>query len=256
MKEAWREYEREEWKDNFETDKYKPMTLAEAYGGSNKFERAFGEMRWLKQLAGAVALFLLTVGLLSWDNPKAITLQQGLKYLLVEEKSDFTPTLEALVREGIWLDPYERQVYQENAGSSESAQQPVMSIPVSGKFARNYGWVQSSITGTKTFHEGIDIETEAGAPVRAALDGQVITVDETQSLGRVIEIQHQNGLSTVYGTMGEILVQVGQSVRQGEIIGKTGKIKSTGKGQLHFEVRENGKAIDPLEKITNVRTSI
>ena len=127
---------------------------------------------------------------------------------------------------------------------------------VSGHLPENTAGYNHRKSGKKTFHSGIDIETEVGAPIRAALSGIVIHIDYTESLGRVIVIDHGNGLKTVYGTLGEILVEENEFVQQGEIIGKAGTLRNANRGQLHFEVRENNKTVDPLEKITNVKTSI
>ncbi|WP_227767611.1 M23 family metallopeptidase [Zhaonella formicivorans] len=254
MKDPWKDFDKDNWKDSWDLDRYKPLTLGEAYG-NKKIGGPFLEFRWLRQAAVAIVLFFVFLVFFTWDSPKAASLQQNIRYLLVEEQSDFTPVLEAMVKDGLWLDTYDREVYEKEVKQVTREKSP-MSIPVSGKFARHFGWVESSVTGKKTFHAGIDIETELGAPVRAALDGTVLKVEETRQLGRVVEIDHGNGLTTVYGTLGEILVAEKQQVKQGEIIAKTGTIIKSKKGQLHFEIREKGKAVDPLTKITDVRTSI
>lgn len=257
MKDSWKDFEREDWReqDTWSFDRYKPMNLGEAFG-NRRFFLPFKDLGWLQQLLAAIVLFFGLLAFLSWDNPAVVGVQQGVRHLLVEESSDYTPVLEAMVRDGLWLDPYERHVFNAENPAKTKAKEQAMSIPVSGKNVRQFGWIQSSVTGGKTFHSGIDIETELGAPVRAALDGVVTKIETTEKLGRTIEIDHGNGITTLYGTLGEILVEEGAEVRQGEIIAKTGKMANSNKGQLHFEVRERGKAVDPVQKITNVRTSI
>jgi len=222
--------------------------------GPKRFRLPVVDILWVKQAVGAIILAVVILAFLAWDSPALRGVQERLRYLVAEERSDMTPALETLVREGLWLDPYERQVFKDSTGSVSKAEE-IMSIPVSGQFSRKFGWIES-ISGNKAFHSGIDIETELNAPIRAALTGVVAKVDSSDKLGRFIVLDHGDGLTTVYGTLGEILVEENQAVKQGQIIAKAGKLKDTGRGQLHFEVRENNKAVDPLEKIANVKTSI
>lgn len=257
MKYRWDDFENDDYEyyDSWGTSKNKQSLGIGAAFGQKRIRFPWPNVLWVKQSLTAIGIATLILTVMAWDNPALIGVQQGLRYLVAEEKSDFTPTLEAFVREGLWLDPYERHVFKEITGQ-DAKKETTMSIPVSGQFARHYGWIESPVSGKKTFHSGIDIETEVGAPIRAALAGVVIKVEKTVSLGRVIEIDHGNNLTTVYGTLSEILVGKNQMVQQGEIIGKAGSVKNINKGQLHFEVREKNKTIDPLEKITNVKTSI
>lgn len=257
MKDNWRDFGREDWKglDSWNFERYKPGNIKDAFGYHHIFI-PYKRWGWLAQVMAAVILFFAFVAFFSWDNPHVLGVQQSVRYYLVENNSDYTPVLEAMVRDGLWLDSYERHVFNAQKPDKKRAKDTTMAIPVSGKNVRQFGWLQSSITGDKVFHSGIDIETELGAPVRAALDGVVVKVETTEKLGRTIEIDHGQGLTTLYGTLGEILVEEGMEVRQGEIIGKTGQVANSNKGRLHFEVREKGRAVDPLEKITNVRTSI
>jgi len=95
-------------------------------------------------------------------------------------------------------------------------------------------------------HEGIDIACAYGAPVHAAATGTVIYAGWMQGYGNLVVLDHGNGISTAYAHASAILVSVGQSVGQGgevSLVGATGH--ATGP-HLHFEVRVNGVAIDPL----------
>jgi murein DD-endopeptidase MepM/ murein hydrolase activator NlpD len=257
LKYRWGDVEREDYDYYSSWDNLKgkqSFGLGAAFG-HKKIQLPVIKTLWVKQTIVAVMLAVLILSLMTWDSPALVGIQQGLRYLVAEKQSDFTPVLETFVREGLWLDPYERHVFNDMT-RTVTKDEEIMSIPVSGQFARKYGWIQSPVSGKKTFHSGIDIETEVSAPIRAALSGIVIHIDYTESLGRVIVIDHGNGLKTVYGTLGEILVEENEFVQQGEIIGKAGTLRNANRGQLHFEVRENNKTVDPLEKITNVKTSI
>ena len=84
-----------------------------------------------------------------------------------------------------------------------------------------------------------------GDPVRATANGTVATAGWNGGYGKMVEIEHGNGLSTRYAHLSEIDVKVGQQVRIGQIIGKIGSTgRSTGP-HLHYETRVDGDAVDP-----------
>jgi murein DD-endopeptidase MepM/ murein hydrolase activator NlpD len=99
--------------------------------------------------------------------------------------------------------------------------------------------------GTPAMHTGLDLHGETGDPVRATADGTVTTAGWSGGYGRVVDVDHGNGLSTRYGHLSSIAVRVGQSVKTGQIVGKVGSTgRSTGP-HLHYETRLRGEAIDP-----------
>jgi murein DD-endopeptidase MepM/ murein hydrolase activator NlpD len=94
-------------------------------------------------------------------------------------------------------------------------------------------------------HTGIDMRGDTGDPVRATATGTVTVAGVNGGYGKMIEIDHGNGLTTRYGHLSAIDVNVGQSVRIGQIIGKIGSTgRSTGP-HLHYETRVDGDAVDP-----------
>lgn len=94
-------------------------------------------------------------------------------------------------------------------------------------------------------HTGIDMRGDSGDPVRATANGTVTTAGVNGGYGKMVEIDHGNGLSTRYGHLSAIDVTVGQSVRIGQTIGKIGSTgRSTGP-HLHYETRVEGDAVDP-----------
>lgn len=98
-------------------------------------------------------------------------------------------------------------------------------------------------------HSGIDIKSEEGTPIKAALDGVVIKIEENETLGRTVMIKHENGLETLYAHCSEILVDENQNVKQGDYIAKVGKTGIADEPHLHFEVLKDGILIDPLSEI-------
>jgi len=99
--------------------------------------------------------------------------------------------------------------------------------------------------GRPAMHTGLDLHGETGDAVRATADGTVTAAGWSGGYGRMVDIDHGNGLSTRYGHLSSIDVRVGQSIRTGQIIGKVGSTgRSTGP-HLHYETRLRGEAIDP-----------
>lgn len=106
-------------------------------------------------------------------------------------------------------------------------------------------------------NSGIDFVSDESFDVVAILDGEVITVSEEETLGKVVKIQHENGYVSIYQSMSEVNVKKGDMVTQGQIIGKSGtnKLDSDLGNHLHFELYINGQMVNPsayLNKSLNV----
>jgi murein DD-endopeptidase MepM/ murein hydrolase activator NlpD len=94
-------------------------------------------------------------------------------------------------------------------------------------------------------HTGIDFRGEMGEPARVTANGTVVSAGWSGGYGRMVEVDHGNGLSTRYGHLSAIDVQVGQIVKIGQSIGRIGSTgRSTGP-HLHYETRIDGEAVDP-----------
>ena len=108
-----------------------------------------------------------------------------------------------------------------------------------------FGVRMDPFTGSPAMHTGLDLHGETGDPVRATADGTVTSAGWSGGYGRVVDIDHGNGLTTRYGHLSTIDVRVGQSVKAGQIIGKVGSTgRSTGP-HLHYETRLRKEAVDP-----------
>ena len=120
--------------------------------------------------------------------------------------------------------------------------------PVVGKLETGVGGRHNPFTGRGwEYHEGQDIDAPYGTPVLAAASGKVIIAQYQRGYGKVIYVDHGNGLSTRYGHLSEIEVTVGQSVTRGATLGKVGSTgRSTGP-HLHYEVRVNNQPVNPRE---------
>jgi murein DD-endopeptidase MepM/ murein hydrolase activator NlpD len=112
--------------------------------------------------------------------------------------------------------------------------------PVSAPMTSPFGWRWGRM------HEGVDLGAPYGTPIAAAAAGTVIYAGWLGGYGNLTVIDHGGGLATAYGHQSRIGVSVGQSVAQGEIIGDVGSTGHSTGPHLHFEVRVNGQAVDPL----------
>lgn len=118
--------------------------------------------------------------------------------------------------------------------------------PASGKVSSKFGSRKDPFEGRKRFHEGIDIAASHGEDIRASASGKVILAKSYNGYGRTVIIDHGRGITTLYGHASKLLVKEGQTVSKGQLIAKVGSSgRSTGP-HLHFEIRINGQAVDPL----------
>jgi murein DD-endopeptidase MepM/ murein hydrolase activator NlpD len=116
---------------------------------------------------------------------------------------------------------------------------------VAPEVSSGFGARKDPINGTQRFHTGIDVAAEEGRPVLAAAPGIVLRAGRRGGYGNAVEIDNGNGISTLYGHASALKVKEGDSVKAGEpvaFVGHTGR--ATG-SHLHFEVRKDGKPIDP-----------
>src|SRR4030042_4498756 len=119
--------------------------------------------------------------------------------------------------------------------------------PVAGFIRSGFGMRRHPILGTMRMHAGIAMVAPNGALVKAADGGQIIKAGYDGGYGYSIVVYHGGGFATVYGHLSRILVAVGQNVARGEVIGLVGATGWATGPHLHFEVRINGAAQNPLE---------
>jgi len=128
--------------------------------------------------------------------------------------------------------------YAEPSDTSPSA--AGFTWPTSGQITSGFGprWGR--------MHQGLDIAAPTGRPITAAKSGKVILAGASGGYGNLVVIDHGGGLSTAYAHQSRIAVRVGQPVTQGGLIGYVGSTGFSTGPHLHFEVRVNGAARDPL----------
>jgi murein DD-endopeptidase MepM/ murein hydrolase activator NlpD len=129
------------------------------------------------------------------------------------------------------------------AGSSGKLVYP---LAKKAELTSGFGMRVHPITGENKMHAGIDLAVPVGTPVLAAQGGVVTRAGSAGGYGYMVEIYHGGGLSTRYGHLSKILVQVGQLVQPGQPIALSGATGLSTGPHLHFETRVNGVPQDPL----------
>jgi murein DD-endopeptidase MepM/ murein hydrolase activator NlpD len=124
------------------------------------------------------------------------------------------------------------------------------SAPIDGPVGSGFGFRPDPITGRAALHTGLDFRADIGTPIHAAAGGLVLESTWHPEYGRVLEIDHGNGLSTRYAHCSKVLVPAGALVKRGQPVAEVGTSgRSTGP-HLHFEVLLDGAPQDPARFLT------
>jgi len=117
--------------------------------------------------------------------------------------------------------------------------------PLNGRILSRFGERQDPFSGEGAFHTGVDISAITGTPVHAAADGIVYTAEYDSGYGKMVVIDHGNGIRTRYAHLSAFEVVAGQEVRRGQVVALSGNTGHTTSAHLHFEVRMGGNAVNP-----------
>jgi murein DD-endopeptidase MepM/ murein hydrolase activator NlpD len=149
--------------------------------------------------------------------------------------------------------PFERQLYRIRLTRTqvEHLDRVLATVPVrkplAGEmdFTSGFGVRMDPFIRSLAMHTGLDMRANTGEPVRATAAGKVVSAGWSGGYGKMVEIDHGNGLATRYGHLSAIDVAEGQSIRIGQVVGRVGSTgRSTGP-HLHYETRIDGDAVDP-----------
>jgi murein DD-endopeptidase MepM/ murein hydrolase activator NlpD len=165
-------------------------------------------------------------------NPLSFTeLARRLEFMArqVDERSDTLGLLDSLLT----LDNVKKQL-------------ALSVVPIrDGVQASGFGWRADPLNGQQAFHDGLDFVAKPGAPILAAAAGVVIASEHHPQYGNMVEIDHGNGLVTLYAHCARRHVQVGDVVLKGATIGEVGSTGRVTGPHLHFEVRHHGVPQNP-----------
>jgi murein DD-endopeptidase MepM/ murein hydrolase activator NlpD len=126
-----------------------------------------------------------------------------------------------------------------------------MGYPRISSFTSFFGYRSDPFdTGNAEFHPGIDFKGKRGDEVKCTASGKIVFAGWAGGYGNCIRIQHINNIQTVYGHLSKIKVKVGQEVNVGDEIGLVGSTGHSTGAHLHYEVRVNGKPVNPVKYLT------
>ena len=114
--------------------------------------------------------------------------------------------------------------------------------PISGHITSRYGARESIRDHT---HQGLDIAAKTGTPIKAVADGEIIHSGSMGGYGNLIIIDHGNGITTYYGHCNKLYKKVGTKISAGDVIAEVGSTGNSTGPHLHFEIRQNGKYVNP-----------
>ena len=112
-----------------------------------------------------------------------------------------------------------------------------------------FGFRTDPFTDKQTFHRGLDLCVPIGTPVRVTGQGVVLAAQTQRGFGRVVKVDHGNGVVTIYAHLSEALVKKGDQVSRGDIIAKSGNSGRSSAPHLHYEIRIGDRPVNPLSYI-------
>jgi len=126
-------------------------------------------------------------------------------------------------------------------------QKGIFQLPSKGNIISNYGKQKQENLNAYIFNSGIDIGTALGETIRAASFGKVIYIGNIKGYGDIIILDHGGNVTTLYAHLSKVLVRINDQVQKGQIIGQVGTSGGVPSPRLHFEVRVEGKPVDPFD---------
>ena len=125
--------------------------------------------------------------------------------------------------------------------------------PAEGRVAIPYGTQRDPQFDTPVFRNGVHIQTQANSDARTVYEGKVIFAEWFKGFGQIVIVNHGNGYHTLYGNLSEIFSQVGDIIRENQVIGKVGTSGILNAPGLYFEIRYKGKPLDPTQWLRHKR---
>ncbi len=118
-----------------------------------------------------------------------------------------------------------------------------------GWLSSRFGFRNDPFTEKQTFHRGLDFSVPLGTPVRVTGDGVILAVQQQRGFGKVIKVDHGNGVVTVYAHLDQQMVKKGDKVSRGDVIARSGNTGRSSAPHLHYEIRIGNRPVNPLSYI-------
>jgi murein hydrolase activator len=136
-------------------------------------------------------------------------------------------------------------------GVGIQAMQGRLDWPVRGQLSAPFGKFKHPEFAAEVVRNGIDIEASIGEEIRVVEKGRVVYADRFSGYGRMVIVDHGDRYFTIYGHLSEISKKVGDEVRRGEVLGRVGDSDSLAGAKLYFEMRKDGRSVDPVPWFKN-----
>ncbi|MDD2432388.1 MAG: M23 family metallopeptidase [Clostridia bacterium] len=208
------------------------------------------EKRWswsrfrkmLRQTLASLLIFMLIWGVFCFEAPAMVPVQKKIKDWFTQDY-DPEPVIKFFSSVGLWGNTLDRAAFE--VVSTTVVTEP-LTVPVSGQIGKPFGWLVQP-DRSRVFHDGITIIAKEGTPIKAALGGTVSRIGNEEELGRIIVICSEGGIITRYAYCKEILVNLNDEVREGQVIARVGKTGRATYPQLFFSVSVKGQPTDPTK---------
>ncbi len=175
---------------------------------------------------------------------------QDLSVHLPGEFSDLGKEVELMVRQArIQRQGYQAMLDTLSVRKDVRAKIPSIRPTDTGWTSSRFGLREDPFTGKSRFHHGLDFSVPTGTAVRVTGDGVVVMVQQQRGLGKVIKVDHGNSVLTVYAHLDLLEVKKGEAVKRGQVIGKSGNTGRSTAPHLHYEIRVQGRSVNPVSYI-------
>lgn len=171
--------------------------------------------------------------------------EQHLYSLLKTRREEYEKHVRDLEKSSQELEAFIQK--QQAQGQVRASGSGVFLWPLKGRLTSSFGWRRHPLWGRRDFHTGQDIAAPYGSPILAADSGEIIFAGWKTGYGKCIIISHGNKHSTVYAHLSRLYVQAGDIIAKGKTIGLVGSTGWSTGPHLHFEIRVNGKPVNPME---------
>lgn len=228
-----------------------------------KFSTAFGTKRhgdrsyldkFLVQffISLVIAALVLLVNSINMDFANKIT--GGIK-TAINWNMDFSDALGTFANIGNMMPGAKENPKPDNEAKDSSDAGLNFIMPVDGEITSEFGERVHPVFKTVKMHTGIDIDAPIGTPIKSSTSGKVLKVGEDATNGKYVRIK-SGKYEVIYAHCYKISVSEGQNVKQGDIIGEVGDTGITSGPHLHFEVQEDGKAVNPVDLLMGIQQTI
>ncbi len=155
-------------------------------------------------------------------------------------------TLNDLIAQLVVQRKKEKKRIAQSKKAAFEKQKGSLAWPLEGDIIKKFGKIVHPVYKTVTRNEGINIRSEPGEKVRSVAAGQVVHVGSILGLRNVVIVNHYSEYSTIYANLSRVFVQQGDELEYGAVLGTIRDATAVSEAQLHFEIRKNATALDPL----------